>query len=80
MLRTIDLEMARKRRTFKIDDRILDGVKVAARKTNSSENNWVETLLMETLIASGILPKDFEPLKENRGGLRQSSSEGSDND
>lgn len=62
--------MPRKRRTFRFDERLLDALKVAAQRSNSSANNWLETLLMDELIEQGFLPKDFEPLEETRGGDR----------
>ena len=62
--------MPRKRRTFMFDTRLLDALKVVARKDNSSANNWLETLLMKELQARNILPENFEPITESRGGLR----------
>lgn len=71
-------EMPRKRRTFKIDERILDALAEAAREENSSANNWLESWLMRKLKTDGHLPDDFKPLGETRGGNRQDRTEGSD--
>jgi hypothetical protein len=64
------LDMARKRRTFKLDERLLDALKDVSHEQNTSANNWLETLLINTFRREGVLPKDFKPLIENRGGLR----------
>ncbi|MEM9766476.1 MAG: hypothetical protein AAF892_01165 [Cyanobacteria bacterium P01_D01_bin.71] len=72
---TVTALMPRKRRTFKFDERLLDGLKVAAQKDNSSANNWLETLLMKELLHRGILPENFEPLVETRGGDRTSGDD-----
>ena len=62
------LGMPRKRRTFKLDDRVLDALAVAAQRDNSSANNWLESLLINVLREKGVLPSGFEPLGETRGG------------
>lgn len=62
--------MPRKRRTFKLDDRILEALASAAKAENSSANNWLESLLLRKLKEEGHLPSDFEPLGETRGGKR----------
>lgn len=67
------VDMARKRRTFKLDERLLDALKDVSQQANTSANNWLETLLINTLRGEGALPKDFTPLVENRGGLRAQS-------
>ena len=64
------IDMARKRRTFKLDERLLDALKDVSQQANTSANNWIETLLIETFKSKGALPDDFTPLIENRGGLR----------
>jgi len=71
------LEMPRKRRTFKLDDRILNALANKARSENSSANNWLETHLFKLLKAEGFLPDDAEPLGETRGGP---TGEGKKND
>ncbi|MEO0986873.1 MAG: hypothetical protein AAFY20_15155 [Cyanobacteria bacterium J06639_14] len=72
--------MPRKRRTFMFDVRLLDGLKAIARKENSSVNNWLETLVMQTLREKGVIDEDFEPIQENRGGLRNPVEGVSDGD
>ena len=67
------LDMARKRRTFKLDERLLEALKDVSQQSNTSANNWLETLLINTFRNEGVLPKDFTPLVENRGGLRVKS-------
>lgn len=74
------LDMARKRRTFKLDERLLDALKDVSQQSNTSANNWLETLLIDTFRKKGALPKDFSPLVENRGGLRVAQSEDSGDD
>ena len=69
------LDMARKRRTFKLDERLLDALKDVSHQANTSANNWLETLLINTFKNEGALPEDFTPLIENRGGLRSQSKE-----
>ena len=67
------IDMARKRRTFKLDERLLDALKDVSQQSNTSANNWLETLLIKTFREEGALPKDFTPLVENRGGLRSTT-------
>ena len=75
------LDMARKRRTFKLDERLLDALKEVATEANTSANNWLETLLINTFRKNGAIPKDFKPIAENRGGLRTvQKEEGSDDE
>ena len=64
------IPMARKRKTFKLDEHLLEQLKVAAYRDNTSANNWVETLLLEALKKSGVVEEDYYPRQENRGGLR----------
>ena len=73
MLRTV--EMPRLRRQFKLDERVLEGLKVVANRYNSSVNNWVETKLIGLLKDEGILSQDFKPIEEKRGGLRTKSKD-----
>ena len=66
--------MARKAVTYRFDERIISAVKDRARKDNNSANNWLETLLIQVLKDDGVLPNDFEPLGETRGGDRTSKA------
>lgn len=64
--------MARKRRAFLLDDRIiaeLDGAAEAA--GHASVNRFVEAGLWELLKMAGRIPADAEPLPEMRGGKRK---------
>ena len=67
--------MARQQKTFRLDERVLDALKVQSQKSETSVNNWVESLLIETLKRTGALPPDFEPLGETRGGDRTKRDE-----
>lgn len=78
-MNTATLPMPRKRKTFKLDEYLLEQLKIAARKDNTSANNWVETLLLNGLKKADVVEKDYYPKNENRGGLRI-KSEDSDND
>jgi hypothetical protein len=62
------LEMPRKRRTFKLDERVLSALADKARSENASANNWLETHLFMLLKAEGFLAEDAQPLGETRGG------------
>lgn len=64
------LEMPRKDKEFRLDDRILDALKHAARKAGMSINGYVESVLFNHLKGAGELPLDAEPLPEARGGAR----------
>lgn len=64
--------MARKRRAFLLDDRIiaeLDGAAEAA--GYASINQFVEAMLFWALKIMGRIPADAAPLPEMRGGSRK---------
>ena len=71
----MQLVMPRKAVTYRFDERIIAAVKARARQDNSSANNWLETLLIKVLREDGVLPDDFEPLGETRGGDRTTKKE-----
>ena len=71
----MQLIMPRRAVTYRFDERVIEALKARSRKSNSSVSNWLETLLIETLMRSGDLPADFEPLGETRGGDRTNKKE-----
>lgn len=71
----MQLIMPRRAVTYRFDERVIEALKARSKKANSSASNWLETLLIETLMRSGDLPADFEPLGETRGGDRTKGSE-----
>ena len=71
--------MPRKNRTFRIDERLIDGLAQVARLKNMSANKYMEDLLLKVCKEEGVMPADALPLGETRGGDR-TSSEGTEND
>ncbi len=63
----IAMEPVRKTRSFRIDERIIDGLNELAKKKNSSANRLLENTLLDLLIKEGVLNDSFEPLGETRG-------------
>jgi hypothetical protein len=59
--------------TLKIDDRLVEGFKVAAKKSGLSLNAYMEELLRGHLKGVGAIPIDLEPLPESRGGKRDNA-------
>jgi hypothetical protein len=57
--------------TLKIDDRLVEGFKSAARKSGLSLNVYMETLLLGHLKGVGEIPIDALPLGDSRGGKRE---------
>ena len=69
--------MPRVRRSYKIDERVVDALTRAASKSNMSANRYLENLLFSHAKTVGELPFEAEPLGETRGGDRTGSkSEG----
>jgi hypothetical protein len=65
------LEMPRRQRMFRLDDRILDALdEVSSNAGHSSANQFVEMTLFNLIKAAGKIPADAEPLPETRGGKR----------
>jgi hypothetical protein len=56
--------------SLKIDDRLIEGFKRAAKKSGLSLNIYMEQLLLGHLKGVGEIPIDTEPLPETRGGKR----------
>ena len=69
--------MPRKRRTYTIDERLIDALAKMAAARNASANRFLENLLWERATADGIIPADARPLGETRGGDRSSDNEDS---
>ena len=67
--------MPRKNRTFRIDERLIDGLAKVARLKNMSANKYIEDLLLEICKEEGVLPPDTLPLGEMRGGDRTSGND-----
>lgn len=74
MVAVFDIEMvrARKTRTFRLDEIVIDGLNELARRKNSSANRLLENTLFELLKTEGIIEPDAEPLGETRGGDQKS--------
>lgn len=68
MLLVIEEMSKRKSTTFRLDERVIDAITKAAKLSNSSKNRYIETLFVKHCQGLGILPLDFEPLGETRGG------------
>jgi hypothetical protein len=64
------LEMPRKPRLFRLDDRVLDGLDELAQAAETNTNQFVEAILFDFLKHAGKLPKEAEQLKDGRGGKR----------
>lgn len=60
----------RKANTFKIDGRVLDGIARAAKLNNTSQNHYIETIIIKHCQSLGLLDTQFEPLGEQCGGDR----------
>ena len=66
--------MPRKRRSYKIDERVIDAIARAAQKSNMSANKYLENLLFMHSKQIGELPMDAQPLGETRGGAGQTKA------
>lgn len=64
------LDMARKKTSFRLDERILEAIAKASATTGHSRNAWLEHNLFKMLKADGFIPNEAEPLGETRGGDR----------
>lgn len=56
---------------LKIDDRLVEAFKCAAKDSGLSMNAYMEQLLIGHLKGVGKIPIDTSPLPESRGGKRQ---------
>jgi hypothetical protein len=64
------LEMPRKPRLFRLDDRVLESLDALASEAGSNTNQFVEGILFDFLKRAGKLPKSAEQLPDGRGGKR----------
>lgn len=72
--------MPRIRRSYKIDERVIEALMRTAAKSNMSANRYLENLLFSHGKTMGEIPFDAEPLGETRGGDRTQPKEGAEND
>ncbi len=68
----IQMNRARKTRTFRLDEIVIDGLNELAKRKNSSANRLLENTLFELLKSEGIIASDTKPLGETRGGDQKS--------
>ena len=69
------LQMPRKRITVSVDTEILDLLSDKATDLNTSLSRITETALIAYSKTLGLLPEDYKPLGETRGGDRTASDE-----
>ena len=69
--------MPRKRRTYTIDERLIEALARMAAEKNASANRFLENLLWEKALADGFISKNEKPLGETRGGDRNTPDENS---
>lgn len=60
--------MPRKKRSYAIDERVIDAIQRAAKKANMSANRYLEKVMFSHTQSMGEIPIDAEPLGELRGG------------
>lgn len=58
----------RKSTTFRLDERVIEAMTQAAKLANASKNRYIENIFVKHCQSLGVLPMDFEPLGETRGG------------
>jgi hypothetical protein len=68
------LDMPRKTKTFKLDERVLAALEDLARLQNASANRYLENLLFAIGKEKGVIPIDEMPLGETRGVKAKLSS------
>ena len=66
-------KMPRRSITFRIDERVIDGLKILAKSKGDSTNRWLEKHLFGVLQDEAIISMDEEFLGETRGGDRTST-------
>ena len=67
--------MGRKRRTYNIDERLIDALAKMAADKNASANRFLENILWEKAMSNGYIDDSEKPLGETRGGDRTSTSD-----
>ena len=65
--------MPRKRITAALDINVIEAMKAAAKTANTSMSRYIESVLMDDAKQQSLLPDDYEPLGETRGGDRSQS-------
>ena len=60
--------MPRKKRSYAIDERVIDAIQRAAKKANMSANRYLEKVMFSHTQSVGEIPVEAEPLGELRGG------------
>jgi hypothetical protein len=61
---------ARKPKTYKLDERLIDAVEKLAELTGQSGGSYVEQVLWKHCQGMGVLPISENPPKDQRGGKR----------
>ena len=66
----VNLDMVRSRinKGYRLDNVVVEGLIILAKKQNISTNRLVENMLMDGLKKEGIIDSNLEPLGETRGG------------
>jgi hypothetical protein len=67
--------MPRKRRSFMLDERVIDVLAKAAQRKNVSANRYLENLLFLHGKQIGEIDDDAQPLGELRGGDRTATEQ-----
>ena len=60
--------MPRKDAKFRLDDRVLNALRIHAEAGTTSFNALVESILLNYAKGTGLLPVETEPLPDRRGG------------
>lgn len=68
------LPMPRKRRSYILDERVIEAIAELASKHHMSANRYLERLTFLHGKQLGVIPMDAEPLKETRGGDRTTAT------
>lgn len=68
LMNSAQATMPRKKRSYAIDERVIDAIQRAARKANMSANRYLEKVMFTHTQSVGELPISAEPLGELRGG------------
>ena len=61
-------QMPLKRRTYTIDERLIEALANMAAADNASGNRFLENILWEKATTDGYISKQGKPLGETRGG------------
>ncbi len=69
------MKMPRKRRSYVLDERVINAIATLAAKSEMSANRYLEKLGWLHAQQAGIIPMDARPLGETRGGDRSKKDE-----